>query len=122
LSNLRSTSAESTLEKFKANIEVQGKGELMILLHSRPKADISAKDDIISTLTQLNEKLQAKIRGLEKAARADAPKADPKEIKALKEAAERADADLAKRNTECELNCIVIVSPSAGKLTMQTRS
>lgn len=73
-------------------------------MQPRAEADILAKDDIISTLTQLNEKLQAKIQGLEKAARADAPKADPKEIKALKEAAERADADLAKRNTECELN------------------
>lgn len=62
-----------------------------------------AKDDLISNVTKLNEKLQAKILALEKAAKSDAPKPDPKEIKALKEAVEKANSDLTRRDKECEL-------------------
>lgn len=88
-------------------MDTQGKGEFPILnrLAARGiKLTPIAKDDIITSLTGLNEKLQAKVRALEKAARADAPKADPKEIKALKELVEKANEDLDKRNTECKLH------------------
>lgn len=101
---MRNTAVESTLEKFKANFEVQGKGETgPVSSLEKWEAYNIAKDDIISTLTKLNEKLQAKIHTLEKAAKSDAPKPDPKKIKALKEVVEKANEDLARRNTECKL-------------------
>jgi hypothetical protein len=65
---------------------------------------VPAKDSIIEHLTKLNDKLQAKLYAMEKAARSDAPKADPKEVRALKEVADTATERLKRRDADCKLH------------------
>ncbi|KAK1922717.1 hypothetical protein DB88DRAFT_496076 [Papiliotrema laurentii] len=89
LSKTRNTEVEALFEKYKEKAAVQAK----------------AQNDIISNQTALTERLQGKIRDLEKALEKatalpsaggpfDAVKADPKEVKALKEELTKAKATI----------------------------
>jgi hypothetical protein len=78
----------------------------------------SAQNDVISTLTALNEKLQAKVQVLEKslkeatsppaaggvfdAAKSAGVKADPKEIKALKAELAKAQEMVQEKEVKCK--------------------
>jgi hypothetical protein len=66
----------------------------------------SAQTDLIANLSALNEKLQTKVQNLEKTVKAaisEPPaKADPKEVKALKEELARARSDMAAKDEKSE--------------------
>jgi hypothetical protein len=73
---------------------------------------------VITSLTTLNDRLQARIQALEKAAKADLPaaggvfgekekvaepaKADPKEVKALKDRMAKLESELKNKGKECK--------------------
>lgn len=98
LSSLRSSESEKLLESYKQTAESRS----------------AAQNDVIASLTALNEKLQSRIHALEKAAKADLPpaggvfgeaappKADPKEVKALKDRLAKVEGDLAAKDKECQ--------------------
>ncbi|WVQ74468.1 hypothetical protein IAR50_004069 [Cryptococcus sp. DSM 104548] len=90
LSKLRSTDAESLLEKYKQKVEIQTK----------------AQSDVIDNQTKLNESLTSRVQQLEKSLAAaknavaeNFVNADPKEVRALKDDIKRIKSDLdAKSN------------------------
>ncbi|ORX39279.1 hypothetical protein BD324DRAFT_619116 [Kockovaella imperatae] len=91
LSKIRKTEAESVFEKYKEKAAIQSQ----------------AQNDIISNLTALNDKLQAKVSSLEtalmemrqseKVESTSSGPPDPKEIKALKEQLSAAAASLKRK-------------------------
>ncbi|RSH95076.1 hypothetical protein EHS25_000162 [Saitozyma podzolica] len=86
LSKLRTTDMESVFDKYKEKTALQAK----------------TQTDLIANLSALNEKLQTKVQNLEKTVKAaisEPPaKADPKEVKALKEELARARSDMAAKD------------------------
>ncbi len=123
LSKTRSTDIEGVFEKYKEKAGLQAKGKSGIgLKGTRPNVVRAiAQNDIISSLTESNEKLQARAQTLEKALAAakeasttlpsaggvfeaaPAPaKADPKEVKALKEELAKAQAALKEKDEKSE--------------------
>ncbi|GFZ47185.1 hypothetical protein JCM24511_04928 [Saitozyma sp. JCM 24511] len=86
LSKLRTTDMESVFDKYKEKTALQAK----------------TQTDLLANLSALNEKLQTKVQTLEKAVKAaisEPPaKADPKEVKALKEELARARSEMVAKD------------------------
>jgi hypothetical protein len=77
---------------------------------------LSAQTDLIANLSALNEKLQTKVQTLEKTVKAaisEPPaKADPKEVKALKEELARAKSEMAAKDEKSECTCWAVLPAS----------
>ena len=66
LSRIRNTDSEKLFDKFKQNVEVQTKGQLSPPVWLIVPADNVAQNEIIETMTKLNEKQSTRIAALEK--------------------------------------------------------
>lgn len=68
LSRIRNTDSEKLFDKFKQNVDVQTKGKLtpIFFLLAGRTADSIAQNEIIETMTKLNEKQSSRIAALER--------------------------------------------------------
>lgn len=120
LCNLRTSEPEKLFEAYKQKADARSTGtSYPPPAGDASETDAAAQNDVIKSLTEINDKLQARIQALEKAAKVDEPaaapvKADPKEVKALKERLTRTESELRSRDRDCtytkvpHVTCLIV--------------
>jgi hypothetical protein len=147
LSRIRNTDSEKLFDKYKQNVEVQTKGQLLSFRRLGVPADNVAQNEIIETMTKLNEKQSTRIAALEKSlaaaqkaaeAAASAPssltkaepapiaststlgKSDLKELKALREEVTGLRKGVKEKDQKSKLSCTE--SHPSRKANIQSRN